>query len=56
MTDTPFLNEEKYDFKTDAKVLFTTGKGLNEDVVRKISVVARFGQIMPAPLHMPPTR
>lgn len=39
MTDTPFLNEEKYDFKTDAKVLFTTGKGLNEDVVRKISAV-----------------
>lgn len=39
MTDTPFLNEEKYDFKTDAKVLFTTGKGLNEDVVRRISAV-----------------
>ena len=39
MTDTPFLDEEKYDFKTDAKVLFTTGKGLNEDVVRKISAV-----------------
>lgn len=39
MTDTPFLNEEKYDFKTDAKVLFTTGKGLSEDVVRKISAV-----------------
>ena len=39
MADTPFLNEEKYDFKTDAKVLFTTGKGLNEDVVRKISAV-----------------
>lgn len=39
MTDTPFLNEEKYDFKTDAKILFTTGKGLNEDVVRKISAV-----------------
>lgn len=39
MTDTPFLNEEKYDFKTDAKVLFTTGRGLSEDVVRKISAV-----------------
>ena len=24
-------------------------------VVRKMSVVARFGQIMPEPLHMPPT-
>ncbi len=29
--------EYKYDFRTDAKVLFTTGKGINEDVVRAIS-------------------
>src|SRR5574344_2473168 len=38
MADTKFLdNDYKYGFKTDAKVLFTTGKGLNEDVVRQIS-------------------
>ena len=38
MAKTDFLDEQyKYGFKTDAKVLFTTGKGLNEDVVRKIS-------------------
>jgi Fe-S cluster assembly protein SufB len=38
MADTKFLDETyKYDFKTDAKVLFTTGKGLSEDVVRAIS-------------------
>lgn len=38
MPDTKFLDENyKYDFKTDAKVVFTTGKGLNEKVVREIS-------------------
>jgi Fe-S cluster assembly protein SufB len=38
MADTKFLDEKyKYDFKTHAKVLFTTGKGLNEQVVREIS-------------------
>jgi len=38
MADTKFLDESyKYDFKTDAQVLFTTGKGLNEEVVRAIS-------------------
>src|SRR5574344_1877836 len=38
MADTKFLDQEyKYGFKTDAKVLFTTGKGLNADVVRAIS-------------------
>jgi Fe-S cluster assembly protein SufB len=38
MADTTFLDKEyQYGFKTDAKVLFTTGKGLNADVVRAIS-------------------
>lgn len=38
MADTDFLDEQyKYDFKTDAKAVFTTGKGINEDVVRAIS-------------------
>ncbi len=38
MTDTNFLDEQyKYDFKTDAKAVFTTGKGINEDVVKAIS-------------------
>src|SRR5574344_1942558 len=38
MADTKFLDEKyKYDFKTHAKVLFTTGKGLNDDVVKAIS-------------------
>ena len=31
------LNREKYDFKDDAKSIFTTGKGLSEEVVRAIS-------------------
>ncbi len=39
MADAPFLDESKYDFKTDAKAIFTTGKGLNEDVVRAISKI-----------------
>lgn len=30
-------NEYQYGFHDDAKILFTTGKGLNEDVVRAIS-------------------
>ncbi len=30
-------DEYQYDFKTNAKVLFSTGKGLNEEVVRAIS-------------------
>ena len=34
MADTKFLDENyKYDFKTDAKTVFSTGKGLNEEVV-----------------------
>jgi Fe-S cluster assembly protein SufB len=38
MADTKFLDEDyKYDFKTQAKVLYTTGKGLSEKVVREIS-------------------
>jgi Fe-S cluster assembly protein SufB len=38
MADTKFLDETyKYGFKTDAKILFTTGKGLDENVVRAIS-------------------
>ncbi|MCH4210844.1 MAG: Fe-S cluster assembly protein SufB [Bacilli bacterium] len=38
MADTKFLdNDYKYDFKTKAKVLFTTGKGIDEKVVREIS-------------------
>ncbi len=39
MADAPFLDESKYDFKTDAKAIFTTGKGLDEDVVRAISKI-----------------
>ncbi len=39
MADAPFLDESKYDFKADAKAIFTTGKGLNEDVVRAISKI-----------------
>lgn len=36
--DTSFLEDEyKYDFKTKADSIFTTGKGLNEKVVREIS-------------------
>lgn len=34
-----FDQDYQYDFKTNAKVLFTTGKGLNEEVVREISKV-----------------
>ena len=38
--DTSFLEDEyKYDFKTKADSIFTTGKGLNEKVVREISRV-----------------
>ncbi len=38
MADTKFLDEQyKYDFKTNAKILFSTGEGLNDDVVRAIS-------------------
>lgn len=38
MADTKFLDESyKYGFKTNAKILFTTGQGLNADVVRAIS-------------------
>ena len=29
--------EYKYDFKDDVESIFSTGKGLNEDVVRAIS-------------------
>ncbi len=31
-------DEYEYDFKTDAKVLYSTGKGLSEEVVRNISM------------------
>lgn len=42
MADTKFLDQEyQYGFKTDAKILFTTGKGLNEKVVREISEVKK---------------
>jgi hypothetical protein len=38
--DTKFLEEEyKYNFKTDAKEIFSTGVGLNEQVVREISKI-----------------
>ena len=38
MKENDILNQEyQYDFKTDAEVLFTTGKGLNDDVIRAIS-------------------
>ena len=38
MADTSFLDDAyKYDFKTEAETVFSTGFGLNEDVVRQIS-------------------
>lgn len=37
MTDVPVLGEYEYGFKDDAKILFSTGKGLNEEVIRTIS-------------------
>lgn len=38
--DVSFLDKEyAYDFKTDQKSLFTTGKGINEEVVREISKI-----------------
>ena len=38
MADTEFLDKQyQYDFKTDADIVFSTGKGINEDVVRAIS-------------------
>ncbi len=38
MADTKFLDEEyQYDFKTDAKTVFSTGVGLNDEVVKAIS-------------------
>lgn len=40
MADIDFLNEKyKYGFKDDAKTIFSTGKGLNEEVVRTISKI-----------------
>jgi Fe-S cluster assembly protein SufB len=42
MADTKFLDQEyQYGFKTDAKVLFSTGKGLDEKVVRQISQIKK---------------
>ncbi len=39
-SDVSFLNDDyKYDFKTDQKSLYSTGKGLNEQVVREISKI-----------------
>lgn len=36
--DVSFLDKEyQYDFKTDQKAIFDTGKGINEEVVREIS-------------------
>ncbi len=37
MADEFLDKRSEYDFKTDAKVVFSTGKGLNEEVVRAIS-------------------
>ncbi len=38
MADTKFLDEKyRYDFKTNADVVFSTGVGLNDDVVKAIS-------------------
>lgn len=37
MSEVPVLGEYEYGFKDDAKILFSTGKGLNEDVIRTIS-------------------
>lgn len=38
--ETSFLNEKyKYDFKTEAKEIFSTGRGLNEEVIRQISKI-----------------
>ncbi|MBG9981375.1 Fe-S cluster assembly protein SufB [Facklamia sp. DSM 111018] len=37
MSEVPIVGEYEYGFRDDAKILFSTGKGLNEDVVRTIS-------------------
>ena len=37
-TDKILSNEYKYDFKDDSKSIYDTGKGLNEEVIKKISL------------------
>ena len=37
MSDIPVIDDYKYGFKDDAEIIFSTGKGLNEEVVRTIS-------------------
>ncbi len=37
MSDIPTIDDYKYGFKDEAEIIFSTGKGLNEDVVRTIS-------------------
>ncbi len=37
MSDVPVLEDYQYGFKDDAKILFSTGKGLTEETVRTIS-------------------
>lgn len=37
MSEVPVLDDYQYGFKDDAEILFTTGKGLSEEVIRTIS-------------------
>ena len=37
-TDKILSNEYKYDFKDDSKSIYDTGKGLNEEIIKKISL------------------
>lgn len=41
MSEVPVLGEYEYGFRDDAEILFSTGKGLNEGVVRTISDVKK---------------
>ena len=37
MSDVPIVDDYKFGFHDDAEILYTTGKGLTEAVVREIS-------------------
>ncbi|UJF16585.1 Fe-S cluster assembly protein SufB [Jeotgalibaca sp. MA1X17-3] len=37
MSDVPIVNDYKFGFHDDAEILYSTGKGLNEKIVREIS-------------------
>ena len=37
MSDVPVVNDYAYGFHDDAEIIFSTGKGLSEEVIRTIS-------------------